>query len=247
MIGGTNMNIYIAEMVAKRRRELNMTQEELASRICISAQAVSNWERMESYPDITMLPILSSILEISVDDLLGIGRETDEQIREKWVADMQEKPEANRSFRPVQTGKDPLAVPVFHPLRQHFFRTGRQIDEPLSRVGFRIADRDNVAAAAECARYSQRTGLWIEIIPAQRAQFAESKTGRKLQVEEVIPERIAPDHFKIIRHLRFIEHLHFRAVLFRDGSPDRWIDPDQMFPPGVFHCFVERHVNSSDV
>ncbi len=97
MIGGTNMNIYIAEMVAKRRRELNMTQEELASRICISAQAVSNWERMESYPDITMLPILSSILEISVDDLLGIGRETDEQIREKWVADMQEKPEARKT------------------------------------------------------------------------------------------------------------------------------------------------------
>ena len=90
------MEMYIAEAVSKRRRELDMTQEELASRLGVSAQAVSNWERSESYPDVTMLPSLSAVLEISVDNLLGIGRETDEQIRERWIKDMQEKPEAGK-------------------------------------------------------------------------------------------------------------------------------------------------------
>ncbi len=57
------MEMYIAEAVSKRRRELDMTQEELASRLGVSAQAVSNWERSESYPDVTMLPSLSAVLE----------------------------------------------------------------------------------------------------------------------------------------------------------------------------------------
>jgi len=84
------MEIFIAETVAKRRREMNMTQEELALRLGVSAQAVSNWERQESYPDVTMLPALSAMLEVSVDELLGIGRETDEQIIEKWHEDMRD-------------------------------------------------------------------------------------------------------------------------------------------------------------
>lgn len=87
------MEIYIAEAIAKRRRELNLTQEELASRLGVSAQAVSNWERKESYPDITLLPALSAALALSTDFLLGVGRETDEQIIEKWHAKMKEAPE----------------------------------------------------------------------------------------------------------------------------------------------------------
>lgn len=91
------MGIYIAEAVAKRRRELNLTQEELANRLGVTAQAVSNWERSESYPDLTLLPPLSAALGISTDELLGVGRETDEQIRERWISDMQEKPEERKA------------------------------------------------------------------------------------------------------------------------------------------------------
>ena len=76
------MKMFIGETIAKRRHEMNMTQEELATRLGVSGQAVSNWEREESYPDVTMLPALSVVLEVSVDELLGIGRETDEQIIE---------------------------------------------------------------------------------------------------------------------------------------------------------------------
>lgn len=78
------MEIYIAETVANLRKKFGMTQEELAVRLGVSAQAVSNWERNESYPDVTMLPAISAVLEISVDELLGVGRESLKQILEKW-------------------------------------------------------------------------------------------------------------------------------------------------------------------
>ena len=91
------MKIFIGETIAKRRHEMNMTQEELATRLGVSGQAVSNWEREESYPDVTMLPALSVVLEVSVDEMLGIGRETDEQIIEKWHEDMRDQKTRKRT------------------------------------------------------------------------------------------------------------------------------------------------------
>lgn len=49
-----------------------MTQMELADRLGISYQAVSNWERGNSMPDISKLPELAEIFEISLDELLGV-------------------------------------------------------------------------------------------------------------------------------------------------------------------------------
>lgn len=87
------MEIYIAEAIAKRRRELKLTQEALASRLGVSTQAVSNWERKESYPDITLLPALASALALSTDLLLGVDHESDEQIIAKWHAQMKKAPD----------------------------------------------------------------------------------------------------------------------------------------------------------
>lgn len=53
------------------RREKGYTQDELASRLGVTPQAVSKWERGLSLPDTDMLPDISKILEISVDDLLA--------------------------------------------------------------------------------------------------------------------------------------------------------------------------------
>lgn len=92
------MEIFIAETVAKRRHELNMTQEELASRLGVSAQAVSNWERSESYPDVTILPVLSVMLGVSVDELLGIGRKTDKQILDDFYNKMKAHPKKQKEI-----------------------------------------------------------------------------------------------------------------------------------------------------
>ena len=61
----------IGRRVAQLRKEKNMTQMELADRMGVSYQAVSNWERGNSMPDISKLGDLSEILGISIDELLG--------------------------------------------------------------------------------------------------------------------------------------------------------------------------------
>lgn len=60
--------------ISQLRKEKNITQMELADLMGVSYQAVSNWERGNSMPDISKLPELSEILEVSIDELLNDGK-----------------------------------------------------------------------------------------------------------------------------------------------------------------------------
>lgn len=57
--------------LVKRRKELGLTQEQLASRMNVSPQAVSKWENT-SYPDGELLPQLAKELGTSLDFLFGV-------------------------------------------------------------------------------------------------------------------------------------------------------------------------------
>lgn len=60
----------IGTRIASRRKELKMTQEDLAVKLGVSAQAVSKWENDASCPDISLLPQMVKVLDITTDELL---------------------------------------------------------------------------------------------------------------------------------------------------------------------------------
>lgn len=55
----------------KLRKARNLTQEDIAKKLNISAQAVSKWENDISSPDISLLPDIAGIFNITIDELLG--------------------------------------------------------------------------------------------------------------------------------------------------------------------------------
>lgn len=64
-------HLKTGEVISKRRKEMGLTQNQLAKTLNISFQAVSKWENGTAYPDIEMLPKLAAALNTTVDALLG--------------------------------------------------------------------------------------------------------------------------------------------------------------------------------
>lgn len=70
------MNTTIGKRIAELRKAKTLKQEELAEMLGVSGQAVSKWENDQACPDISLLPQLAKILEVSVDELLTGKQET---------------------------------------------------------------------------------------------------------------------------------------------------------------------------
>lgn len=72
----SDMNINIGAKIKANRLAASMTQEQLANRLGVSAQAVSKWESGSNMPDIQMLPELSVIFGVSIDSLFDMTDES---------------------------------------------------------------------------------------------------------------------------------------------------------------------------
>lgn len=71
--------------ISSNRKIKGVTQEELAHYLGVSKPAVSKWESGQSYPDITLLPLLAAYFSISVDELIGyVPQMTKEDIRKLY-------------------------------------------------------------------------------------------------------------------------------------------------------------------
>ncbi len=95
----------IGKKIVSLRKSRDMTQMELADQLGISFQAVSNWERGNSMPDISKLPELAEIFEVSLDELLGekssIVEAAVEGHLEEYVKDGEVEAEELRSLLPI--------------------------------------------------------------------------------------------------------------------------------------------------
>lgn len=68
-------NMSIGNNIKKYRRDLGMTQEDLAGVLCVTGQAVSKWESGAGLPDVTQIVPLAKALNVSTDALFGFGTE----------------------------------------------------------------------------------------------------------------------------------------------------------------------------
>ena len=59
------------------RRNADMTQSELADKLNLTRQAISRYEKGDSFPDISILVKIAEIFNISIDELIGAGAPTD--------------------------------------------------------------------------------------------------------------------------------------------------------------------------
>ena len=60
----------LGERLKTHRQKAQLSQEELANRVYVSRQTISNWENDKTYPDVNSLVLLSEVFQISLDTLI---------------------------------------------------------------------------------------------------------------------------------------------------------------------------------
>lgn len=98
----------VGRKISELRKQKNMTQLELADRMGVSFQAVSNWERGNSMPDISKLPELAEIFGTTIDNILGAKSEL---IKKAAEGKLEEYVESN----PVSLEEIKEAAPILKP------------------------------------------------------------------------------------------------------------------------------------
>lgn len=82
------MNINIGTKIRAMRLGASMTQEQLANKLGVSAQAVSKWESGSNMPDIQILPDLSVIFGVTIDSLFDLTDESKMERIENMLYDV---------------------------------------------------------------------------------------------------------------------------------------------------------------
>ena len=98
----------VGKKILVLRKKLNMTQTELADKMDVSFQAVSNWERGNSMPDISKLPQLAELFGCTVDELLD-GKS--ELLNSAMADGLQEYAENNEISREELDAAAPILKP----------------------------------------------------------------------------------------------------------------------------------------
>ena len=77
----------LGKIIAEKRKEKNMTQEELGEKIGVVGSSVSKWERGLTAPDISILPLLAKELGINIDELLSgnINPKVKQPLNKKYI------------------------------------------------------------------------------------------------------------------------------------------------------------------
>ncbi len=99
----------IGSTIKRLRRECDMTQEQLAEHLGITANAVSQWERDCTAPDISQLPILSNLFEITIDELLENDEASKKEDIEKFFRIIREELPNDAMEDRLRIGKEYLA------------------------------------------------------------------------------------------------------------------------------------------
>ncbi|MHC5216222.1 helix-turn-helix transcriptional regulator [Enterococcus sp. LJL128] len=98
------MEMKIGELIHIKRKEKNITQKQLADFVGVSKASVSKWETGQSYPDISLLPLLAAYFNITIDELLSFRTQlTSTEINTIYAALQKElielKPEIDQKIR----------------------------------------------------------------------------------------------------------------------------------------------------
>lgn len=100
------------EQFKKIRTEMKLTQEQVATQLNVSRQAISNWENNKNLPDIEMIVTISEVFHLSLDQLILGGDTAPNNMTEKLIHDGSEVRRAQLDMITVCVGASLLIMGI---------------------------------------------------------------------------------------------------------------------------------------
>lgn len=105
----------LGKQIQKYRKEQSLSQDELAEKVYVSRQTISNWENDKSYPDVNSLILLSEVFHTSIDNLIkGDVEVMKEQVKNE---DRKEFEKISRIFSVLFLAMMITPIPLIHYLK----------------------------------------------------------------------------------------------------------------------------------
>ena len=105
----------LGKQIRKYRKEQSLSQDELAEKVYVSRQTISNWENDKSYPDVNSLILLSEVFHTSIDNLIkGDIEVMKEQVKNE---DRKEFEKISRIFSVLFLAMMITPIPLIHYLK----------------------------------------------------------------------------------------------------------------------------------
>lgn len=190
--------MQLGKRIKELRIENNLTQEELAEQLGVSFQAVSRWENDLTYPDITLLPILANMFDVTVDYLLDVDvmkkeAEIDAIIEEYLVLLNQGKIDENLILLENALKKYPNSFDLKHALLHIYFTKGLDPDlKEYNDKAIKLANEILEKCVDDAIRYGAMQTL-ILIYTSRKELDKAKQIVEKLPMMVITSEWFWPD------------------------------------------------------
>lgn len=105
----------LGKQIRKYRTELMLSQDDLADKVFVTRQTISNWENDRNYPDIRSLVLLSNVFGISLDILVkGDLEQMKDEIKTEDIRKFQRE---SRVYGILLAGQIALPMPLLYYLK----------------------------------------------------------------------------------------------------------------------------------
>ncbi|MBE6130235.1 MAG: helix-turn-helix transcriptional regulator [Erysipelotrichaceae bacterium] len=190
--------MQLGKRIKELRIENNLTQESLAEQLGVSFQAVSRWENDLTYPDITLLPILANMFDVTVDFLLDVDvmkkeAEIDAIIEEYIVLLNQGKIDENLILLENAIKKYPNSWDIKHALLHIYFTKGLDPDlKEYNDKAIKLANEILEKCVDDAIRYGAMQTL-ILIYTSRKELDKAKQIVEKLPMMVITSEWLWPD------------------------------------------------------
>lgn len=187
------MQVEFGKRMAECRRERQLTQEELANRVGVTPQALSQYERGLRYPDVSILKSLCSVLNTSADYLLGI--------EEKRITEVGNPKIQNEIWWNLRNALEPLMIVIGKDIIPAFLE-GAYV-ELISELRLRLSKEGVLMPVVRIQDWLELKPkefmilaydnvLYQEIVPETQAVLTENlRINHSALIDGIVPEKIS--------------------------------------------------------